>query len=118
MDRSGISWLLLVFIFGSLMFLMVHEHRYLSNSIEKRRLHLARSLREANMPQEQIRALTDAIDGVAQDARDSSSVGFPLMAIFIAMTVADTYDLQRRLKKLESKAQQPSPAFQTDAGDP
>jgi hypothetical protein len=104
-DRSGVSGLLFIVTFGGLLLLMFYADRHFSDSLMTRRLHLERSLREANVQREQARALADAING--EDARGNLGTAFPVMGVLLSMAVADIYDLHRRLKKLESRGQQP-----------
>jgi hypothetical protein len=115
-NKSGISCLLFLFVFGVLMYMMLYVNRHLSDSVANRHLHLTRSLREANMPREQASALVDAIDGAGQDTHSIPTMGFSLMAGLLSMAIADIYDLHRRLKKLESKVHQPSCTLSTDRG--
>jgi hypothetical protein len=115
-NKSGVSLLLSVFMYGCLMFTMLYADRHLSNSVADRRLHLTRSLRKANMPAEQVSALVDAVDDVGRDANTIlMTIFFPLGGL-AAIAVGDIYDLHRRLKRLESKPQQSLPDLQTDGG--
>jgi hypothetical protein len=101
-----------------LVFMMFHVEHRLSDSLADRRLHLTTSLHKANMPTEQVSALLDAIDGVEQDAYSALIFVFLPMGVLIPPAFAEIYEIHRRLKKLESTTQQPSPALQTDGGSP